>query len=85
MNYLINIFRIAYRRLKGKIMEQVKELVLGMLPNAGDKKTYPEVYAAIPAELRGQLRKALLVLKAEGKVRQEILADEGNVHNVVRV
>lgn len=67
-------------------MEQVIDLVLAELPNPGDKKTYPEVYAVVPAELRVHLPKALKVLKADGRVGQEVLfADGVNTHNLIRL
>lgn len=66
-------------------MEQVAELVLAELPNPGDKKLYAEVYAAIPAELRPHMRKALQILKADGRVRQEVVFEDGvNTHSLIR-
>lgn len=66
-------------------MEQVIDLVLAAVPNTGDKVEYGEFYNSLPGELRGYLRKALQVLKADGRVKSEIVyADGVNTHSLVR-
>ena len=81
----MSIFRIAYTRLKGKIMDAVIEVVLGALPNAGDRKTYAEVYELVPEAQRRHLRNALLSLKKQGLVKAENTLIDGKVlHELVR-
>lgn len=66
-------------------MQEVIALVLAALPNAGDRKSYEEIYEATPESKRVHLRNALKSLKADGRVLPENTVVDGKfLYELVR-
>ena len=66
-------------------MQECINAILAALPTVGSRKLYSEVFELVPAEHRTRMRRALLHLKAEGKVVSENTFENNLVkHELVR-
>lgn len=67
-------------------MSEFTILVVGLVDSNGGEMLYPDLYAAVPAELRQQLPQALKEAKKTGVLRQEVAFADGQLsHKILKV